>query len=436
LPDNTIPPVDRTGSNAIAGVTMKFIATNVEDSAAGLDARVAEQKEKPGYAIDSYFYRSHIGYERELDRIVFKSWLYAGHVSQIPEPGDYFLYDIGEDSIIITRDLEGKLHALMNVCRHRGSRVCEEHSGNRKTLVCPYHGWVYNLDGSMRAARHMEVKEGFDSEQHGLKHVRMVEFEGLIFINCDPVAADYLPALNKIAPALTPYDLGNAKIAHSHIYKIDANWKLVLENYLECYHCATSHRAYAKLHSLQELGARAGALNKAMLDRAQEVTGVEGITLDIYAAYTAAELFGTCVYTSRYALYDGVLTGSEGGQPVAPLMGEFKDYDGGCGDFQLGPLAFMLNYPDHCVLYRFTPRSVTSTELEIVWFVRGDAEEGKDYSKEAVTWLWHKTTLEDEYIITRNSEGVNSRFFEPGPYHPEFESCSLDFIAWYLQTMG
>ena len=415
---------------------MKFIATNVDDSVARLEDNVRTQQAKPGYAMDSYFYRSHLGYERELDRIVFKSWLYAGHISQIPNTGDYFLYEVGEDSIIISRGADGEIHALMNICRHRGARVCEEHRGNRKTFVCPYHGWVYNIVGSMRVARHMERDEKFDTTKFGLKRARISEFEGMIFINCDPGAADFLPALNRIGPALTPYDLKNAKVAHSHIYTVHANWKLALENYLECYHCATSHRAYAKMHSLQEPESRTGELNKNMLARSGAVTGIKDIAFNHYEAYTSSRSFGTCVYTSRYALYDGYKTGSDGGKPVAPLMGDFKDYDGGCGDFQLGPLTFMLNYPDHCVLYRFTPRSLTSTDMEIVWFVRADAKEGVDYDKDAVSGLWHKTTQEDEYIITRNSEGVNSRFFEPGPYHPEFESCCLDFVAWYLEAMG
>ena len=96
----------------------------------------------------------------------------------------------------------------------------------------------------------------------------------------------------------------------------------------------------------------------------------------------------------------------------------------------------MLNYPDHCVLYRFIPRDVGSTDMEVVWFVRGDAVEGVDYDREELTWLWHHTTLEDEYIITRNSQGVNSRFFEPGPYHPAFENELQEFIAWYLSILS
>ena len=415
---------------------MKLIATKVDDSHELMREKIAAQLEKPGYAMDPYFYRSHLVHERELDTILYRSWLYAAHVSQVPEPGDYIQFELGEDAIIICRDEAGEIHALMNICRHRGARVCEAASGNRKTFVCPYHGWVYNLDGSLRAARAMEALEGFKLEDHGLKHARCEVFEGLIFINCDPDAADFRPALETIAPALAPYDLPNAKVAHAQVYKVEANWKLALENYLECYHCATAHRAYAKMHTLQDLEDRVSDITDAMLARAEEQTGVPGVTLNHYQAYSSSTDFGTDVYHSRYALYDGFLTGSDGGQPVAPLMGRFKGYDGGAGDFQLGPLCFMLNYPDHCVLYRFTPRGITETDMEIVWYVRGDAEEGVDYQKDAVTWLWHHTTLEDEYIITRNSAGVNSRFFEPGPYHPGYEYICPDFVAWYLKALS
>ena len=115
----------------------------------------------------------------------------------------------------------------------------------------------------------------------------------------------------------------------------------------------------------------------------------------------------------RYGLVDGNVTGSVVGQPVAPLMGEFQDYDGGAGDYQMGPLTFMLNYPDYCVLYRFLPRSLTETDAELVWFVRGDAKAGEDFDVDRVTWLWHHTTQEDEYIIMRNSEGLTPASSNP-----------------------
>jgi Rieske 2Fe-2S family protein len=414
---------------------MKFIATDVDDSRARMAERLRAQAGHPGRALDNYFYRSHVVYDQELDKLVFRSWLYAGHVSELPDPGDYLLFDIGEDSVIIVRDQAGELHALFNICRHRGARVCEEPSGNRKTFVCPYHGWVYNTDGSLKAARDMELLEGFDPACHGLKPARIAIYMGLIFINCDPDAADFLGPLSKLERPLGAYELERAKVAHKQTYKVDANWKLVLENYLECYHCATSHRAYARMHTLKDLDHKVADVVQAMLDRTEEVTGVPGMGDSHYAIYLEAEGFGACSYTSRYGLFDGYLTGSEDGQPVAPLMGHIRGYDGGAGDYQMGPLSFMLNYPDHCVLYRFIPRSLTATDMEVVWFVNGDAKEGVDYDVDRLIWLWHHTTLEDEYIISRNSEGVNSRFFEPGPYHPEYENTLQCFIRWYLDTM-
>ncbi|WP_339670473.1 aromatic ring-hydroxylating dioxygenase subunit alpha [Dasania marina] len=414
---------------------MKFIATDVTDSKDTMKAMVAEQLKKKGFAINPYFYRSHVTYQTELENILFKSWLYAGHISQIPNNGDYFLFELAEDSIIISRDQNGEVQALMNICRHRGARVCEEHSGNRNTFVCPYHGWVYNTDGSLKMARAMEMKEGFEPKDYGLKKARLEVFEGMILVNTDPDAADFKAPLATIKTPLAAYDLANAKIAHSHTYRINANWKLALENYQECYHCATSHRQYAKMHTLKDLEVNSAPLNEALHARCEEMTGIAGLTEEVYLSNNESIGFGTDVYHNRYALYEGIVTGSKDGQPVAPLMGSFKGYDGGTADFQFGPLCFMLNYPDHCVLYRFTPRSLTATDLEIVWFVRGDAVEGKDYSKEDVTYLWHHTTQEDDYIITRNSEGVNSHFFEPGPYHPEFEEPCILFIEWYLTRM-
>ena len=256
-----------------------------------------------------------------------------------------------------------------------------------------------------------------------------------MFINCDPDAGDLVASLENIREPLGAYDLEHAKVAHRKTYRVEANWKLAIENYLECYHCATSHRAYAKMHTLKDLEEKSAPVVAKMLENADAITGIPGISKEHTEIYLDAPSFGACAHTMRYGLFEGYVTGSQDGQPVAPLMGNFKDYDGGAGDFQMGPVTFMLNYPDHCVLYRFIARSLTETDMELVWFVREDAQEGVDYDIDKVTWLWHHTTLEDEYIITRNAAGVNSRFFEPGPYHPEFEFTLQQFVHWYLHSL-
>ena len=414
---------------------MNTITTNADDIQQELKKMVRAQKEAPGFAMNSYFYRSNAVFKRELDRLIFRSWMYAAHVSEIPESGNYVLLEVGEDSIIIARDQDGKVQALHNICRHRGSRVCEHQSGKRKTFVCPYHGWSYNLDGTLRPARNMEVLEGFDRNNFSLKSISVEVYMGLIFVNFNSAAPAFTLSLDKIKQPLGAYKLQNAKVVHQNTYKVNANWKLCLENYLECYHCASSHKKYSRIHTLKDLSCNVSHLNDAMLARAEEITGVKGIGNEHEQVYLKATDFGSCVASNRYALYDGYLTGSEDGQAIAPLMGNMKGYDGGAGDFQMGPVTFMLNYPDHCVLYRFLPRGLTETDMKVVWFVNGDAEEGVDYNIEKLTWLWHETTQEDEYIIMRNSEGVNSKFFSPGPYHPEHEALCIKFVEWYLSIL-
>ena len=304
---------------------MKFIATDVLDTQQKMMARATAQLEKPGFAIDPYFYRSHVTYQTELEHIIYKSWLYAGHISQIAANGDYFLFDIGEDSIIICRDSNGEVRAMHNICRHRGARVCEEASGNRRAFVCPYHGWGYGTDGSLKAARDMHVMEGFKPEDYSLKQLKLVVFQGMIFINCDPEAPDFVKPLSNISAQLGAYDLENAKVAEAKTYRVDANWKLCLENYLECYHCASSHKHYAKLHTLQALAHKVKPINEAMWARAEEMPQVSaGIADEYYGYYNDAADFGACSYHSRYALYEGMQSGSKDGHAGGTSYGKYE----------------------------------------------------------------------------------------------------------------
>ena len=133
-------------------------------------------------------------------------------------------------------------------------------------------------------------------------------------------------------------------------------------------------------------------------------------------------------------MWRGHVTGSEDGKPVAPLLGTIRDYDGGATDLQIGPVTFGLMYCDHVVLYRFTPLTPDTADCDITWLVRGDAEEGVDYDKDKLTWLWDVTTHADKNIIERNQQGVNSRFYEPGPLST-MEDYTWKFLSWYLDAI-
>jgi phenylpropionate dioxygenase-like ring-hydroxylating dioxygenase large terminal subunit len=230
---------------------------------------------------------------------------------------------------------------------------------------------------------------------------------------------------------LRPYRIDNAKVAHRQTFPLDANWKLSLENYTECYHCAPAHPEYSKGHSLAKPEARSDDLLQQVMARA-ESCGLSGRSVN--RTYMGAEGSGADYAYERYAMWRGHVTGSEDGKPVAPLMGDIKDYDGGTTDIQVGPVTYGLAYCDHIVIYRFTPVSLDKSECDITWLVNGDAEEGVDYDKAKLTWLWDVTTEADKRIIENNAKGVNSRFYQAGPLSL-MEEFTGSFISWYLHTI-
>jgi Rieske 2Fe-2S family protein len=385
-------------------------------------------RQQSGRALDAEFYRSSEIYEHDIERVFMRSWLYVGHTSEIPEPGDYLLLEVAQESAIIVRDEEGRVRALVNVCRHRGSRVCVAPRGRVKTLVCRYHGWTYGLDGSLRSRRQMP--EGFDPTRWGLKAIPVEVFHGLIFVNFSVEPVDFRGAAGALDHCLRPFHLERCKVAARRNYPVDANWKLALENFMECYHCAPAHPEYARIHSLKAPAAESEALRQEMLARSRRC-GMQ--TDDVVVAVTdLAELHA---FHRRHALYPGYLTGTEDGKAAAPLLGEVTGYDGGAADVTIGALNQMLIYPDHAVVYRFAARAPQRCDMEIAWLVRSDAEEGRDYDLARLTWLWDVTSIADKRIIDLNQQGVNSRFYEPGPYS-EMERWAHQLSRWYLGSLA
>jgi Rieske 2Fe-2S family protein len=386
-------------------------------------------RQKAGYTLEQAFYRDQGIYARDVESIFLKSWIYAGHSSEIPNVGDYFLLSLADESVIIIRSSADEMSALINVCRHRGSRVCTESHGCESRLVCRYHGWTYGLDGELKGAAHMPAT--FDRSGLSLKKVQLRSLHGLMFVNFAAETVPFDHIVEDLAECLKPYALEGAKVARRQNYPIAANWKLAVENYCECYHCAPAHPEYSRGHGLALPPGKYDAALKQVMARALGC-GLSDKSVD--HLYRSARCFGADSGYDRYPLIGGHLTGSRDGKPVAPLLGSIRDYDGGATDFQIGPITYALAYCDHVVIYRFTPLSAAQTECDITWLVNGDAEEGKDYDVNELTWLWDVTTIADQHIIERNQAGVNSRFYEPGPYSL-MEDFTARFVDWYLETI-
>jgi Rieske 2Fe-2S family protein len=385
--------------------------------------------QKPGWSLDRRFYTDADIYQLELDRIITKNWILAGHQSQLPNTGDFRVVKVANESAIIVRNKDGKLQAFANVCRHRGSLVCLEQSGNVRKFECPYHGWVYDTDGKLIAARNMP--DDFQKAEYSLHPVSLDNVHGLLFIAFCENPPSLEGAKRDLAEAMAMFDFPNLKVAAQKTYPIAANWKLSIENYQECYHCATAHPDYAKMHTLMLDSAKRERVQAKMLDK-MESCGIKNHYYDYIdtKARPGEQGYGY----GRTAMFDGYVTGSRHGKPVAPLLGKLKDYDGGASDFSFGPFSFLLAYSDHVVAYVFTPVDRDHCQCEIYWLVRGDAVEGKDYRRDELMWLWDVTTCADEKIIVNNWRGVSSRYYRPGRFSG-MERAEGIYIDWILNQL-
>jgi len=185
----------------------------------------------------------------ERERIFRRTWQYAGRTDQVAEPGAFFTCDLGGVPIVVVRDDDSGLRAFLNVCRHRGSLVCEG-EGKRASLQCPYHAWTYGLDGSLRAAPRSERVPGFEKESLGLVPVQVDSWGPFVFVNPDAEAEPLAETLGEL-PALVDasgVDLGSLRfLKRASGDEYAANWKVCCENFLECYHCQVAHPDFSKV---------------------------------------------------------------------------------------------------------------------------------------------------------------------------------------------
>ena len=385
---------------------------------------------RPGFSLDQAFYADPDVFRLDLDRIFYKEWIFAGHDCEISEPGQFLTLQIGDYPVLVVRGQDDIVRAFHNSCRHRGSRICTTDHGRSKRLVCPYHQWSYNLDGSLARARHMG--DDFDKAPFGLKPVHCGLVAGYIFV-C--VAAD-APAFERFAATaaayLGPHRLGEAKVAFESTIVENGNWKLVWENNRECFHCAANHpelcRTFPETPTVTGVGGGATDLTVQAHWQHCEAAGLPS------AFRLAAD--GQHRLT-RMPLLDNAVSYTMSGAPAVrrPL----------CDDVttpRIGAL-LMFHYPstwnhvlgDHALSFRVLPIGPTSTEVTTKWLVAKDAVEGVDYDIDDLTHVWRATNDQDRRVVEENQRGILSPAYEPGPYLPEHESGVIQFVDWYRRTM-
>ena len=397
---------------------------------------------EPGHGLPRPLYHDELIYRAEMDFVWRAGWLFAGHSCQIPKAGDYFLYDVDGDSVVIVRDNDGKPHALYNVCRHRGSLICDAPEGTVKRFVCPYHQWTYALDGHLLVWRGMQ--DGLDKSELGLHQAHVREVEGMIFISLAQEPPAFEPVSQTIAPAARPQGMAHAKVAKLMDFDVHANWKLVWENNRECYHCNVNHPQYIKAnfdhYNADDTIERVATHIATVTARSEQKWAAQGLAVTrTEAGLTEFPDPDNNIWWSanRTPLVDGFVTESIDGKQVAPLMGDYTEaQDVGTLRIRMLPNFWNHSSCDHSVTVRLTPNGLYGTQIRMLWLVDEKAVEGKDYDLEKLLPFWLATAEQDWQICVNQQRGVNSHAYTPGPLST-YKEYNLDrFLRWYLMQMN
>jgi glycine betaine catabolism A len=305
--------------------------------------------------------------------------------------------------VVVLRDRTGQIRAFHNVCRHRGTRLCEASRGQLKeTIQCPYHAWTYALDGRLLGAPHMHEVEGFDKRDYPLHAVAVTEWEGFIFINLQREPQPFADYFAPVHDRFSRFNLSGLAVARRIEYDVKANWKLVLQNYNECLHCPTIHPMLART-----LPYTSGA---------NDLT--EGPFLGGYMEIAQPNESAT-------------VTGRSCGLLVGDLSGDdlHRAYY-----YSLFPNMMLSMHPDYVVYYMVWPVDGMRSRVVSEWMFNPKSVESPDFDPSGAVEFWDVTNQQDWHICEQSQLGVASSVYVPGPYSPR-ESIPAAWDRTYLQAM-
>jgi Rieske 2Fe-2S family protein len=319
---------------------------------------------------------------QELESFYFGSWICAGRTAAIPNSGDYFLREIGGESVVVVRDAAGGLRAHYNVCRHRGTRMCTVPEGNLERIQCPYHGWTYALDGRLLGAPHMDAD--FSREDFPLHTVQTAEWDGHLFLHMGKAPEPLSRQLGDLPEKFAPWRMQELRLHRRIVYEVKANWKLIVLNYNECLHCPFVHPA------LNRLTDYAGADNEAPSPS-----------------------------------YIGGAMGFRGGAETMSLDGKRRrDYLPGLNEedrrkvyyYAIYPNLLLSLHPDYMMVHTLWPLAADRTEIICEWHFH-PSEAAKDgFVADDAIEFWDTANREDWRISELSQAGIQSRVYAPGPY--------------------
>jgi glycine betaine catabolism A len=341
-----------------------------------------------------HFYADPEFYRRELERFYFTRWICAGRADQIPNAGDYFTRTIADESVIVTRTATGEIRALFNVCRHRGTRLCERTEGHLvERIQCPYHNWTYDLSGRLLAAPHMPPD--FCKEDYPLHRAGCDVWDGHIFVHLgqerpegperqDGRQEGLHGQLADLPRRFAAYHMQDLRLGRRIVYDVRANWKLIVLNYNECLHCPNLHPALNRLH---------------------HYLGAENV------APTA------CYCGGAMGFKDGVETMSMDGKRRRAYLPGLTDAERTqVSYFSIYPNFLLSLHPDYMLTHTLWPRAHDRTEIVCEWHFHPDEMAKPAFDADDAIEFWDLTNREDWWIAEQSQAGISSRVYQPGPY--------------------
>ena len=351
------------------------------------------------------YYASPEIYQQELNAIFAARWLCVGRSDEIATRGDYVLRHIGDAGVLLVRDQAGQARAFHNTCRHRGTRLCEDPAGNLgERIVCPYHAWTYALDGHLLGAPSTAGIEGFDKTNYSLHAIRVAEWEGFIFMNLgrdpEPFASAFAPVIRKFHR----FNLASLVTARRIEYDVQANWKLLFQNYSECYHCSPVHPALVKL--------------------SPATSGENDL-------FEGPFLGGFMVINEDVASM--TMSGRSCGLPVSNRL-EADDRHR-VYYYSLFPNMLLSLHPDYVMFHTLWPAGTARTRITCGWMFNPATLEDPSFDVDDGVKFWDMTNRQDWHICEESNRGILSPAYQPGPYSPR-ESLSVAFDREVLKAIG
>lgn len=349
--------------------------------------------------------------KEEMERFFFRSWLCVGREEQIASPGDYFTREIGEESLLFIRGQDGEIRGFYNLCRHRGTQILDQEEGRGlKCLVCPYHVWTYSPEGQLLGAPYTENLVDFNKADFGLYPLRVEAWGGFLWADLDDLAPPLWEDLGEFFGRFDRFPLADLRLGAKKVYQIEANWKLLIENYSECYHCAPLH---PELNRITPSNAGGGEMFFAKGDgpRRKFNGGYQNFRGD----YTSMTWTG---YTSR-----------------SPLKGMTEEDRRRIYYFVVFPNLFFSLHPDYLMVHRIWPASPSHSVIECEWFFDPEAMAREDFDPDDAVGIWDLINRQDWAVCQRTQRGVRSRAWKGGRFSSE-EDMVHDFDKYVAERLG